>query len=104
MKLGSLKTVQPNSFSKLISAAYNFKNNDQETYLFVSSESLILSFTFNFFAYIKFYSDCGRAIGKIKQNELECCDTAPLINHPFNLNMQGNALGITVNKNLRGTS
>ena len=36
LKLGFLKTVQPNSFSKLIPAAYNFKNNSQETYLFVS--------------------------------------------------------------------
>ena len=36
LKLGFLKTVQPNSFSKLIPAAYNFKNNAQETYLFVS--------------------------------------------------------------------
>ena len=35
--LGFLKTVQPNdSFSKLIPAACNFKNNAQETYLFVS--------------------------------------------------------------------
>ena len=48
-KLGFLKTVQPNSFSKLIPAACNFKNNAQETYLFVGS--LILSFTCNFFAY-----------------------------------------------------
>ena len=37
MKLGFLKTVQPNSFSKLISAVCNFKNNVQETYLFVSN-------------------------------------------------------------------
>ena len=36
LKLGFLKTVQPNSFSKLIPAACNFKNNTQETYLFVS--------------------------------------------------------------------
>ena len=36
LKLGFLKTVQPNSFSKLIPAACNFKNNAQETYLFVS--------------------------------------------------------------------
>ena len=35
LKLGFLKTVQPNSFSKLIPAACNFKNNAQETYLFV---------------------------------------------------------------------
>ena len=36
LKLGFLKTVQPNSFSMLIPAASNFKNNAQETYLFVS--------------------------------------------------------------------
>ena len=36
LKLGFLKTIQPNSFSKLIPAACNFKNNAQETYLFVS--------------------------------------------------------------------
>ena len=37
LKLGFLKTVQPNSFSKLVPAACNFKNNAQETYLFVSN-------------------------------------------------------------------
>ena len=37
LKLGFLKTVQPNSFSKVIPAACNFKNNAQETYLFVSN-------------------------------------------------------------------
>ena len=36
LKLGFLKTIQPNSFSKLIPAACNFKNNAQETYLFAS--------------------------------------------------------------------
>ena len=36
LKLGFLETVQPNSYSKLIPAACNFKNNAQETYLFVS--------------------------------------------------------------------
>ena len=36
LKLGFLKTVQPYSFSKLIPAAFTFKNNAQETYLFVS--------------------------------------------------------------------
>ena len=36
LKLGFLKTVQPNSFSKMIPAACNFKNNAQETYLFVT--------------------------------------------------------------------
>ena len=37
LKLGFLKTVQANSFSKLISAVGNFKNNAQETHLFVSN-------------------------------------------------------------------
>ena len=37
-----------------------------------------LSFTCNVFAYFKFHSDWGRVIGKIKQNELDCRDTAPL--------------------------
>ena len=36
LKLEFLKTVQPNNFSKLVPAACNFKNNAQETYLFVS--------------------------------------------------------------------
>ena len=31
LKLGFLKTVQPNSFSKLIPSGCNFKNNAQET-------------------------------------------------------------------------
>ena len=35
-------------------------------------------FKCNFFAYFKFHSDLGRVIGKIKQNELDCRDTAPL--------------------------
>ena len=33
----------------------------------------------NFFAYFKFHSDWGRVIGKIKQNELDCRDTAPFM-------------------------
>ena len=69
LKLG----VESNSFSKLIPAACNFKNNAQET----SLGSLVLSFTCNFFAYFKFHSDWGRVIGKIKQNELDYRDTAP---------------------------
>ena len=36
LKLGFLQTDQPNSFLKLISAVCNFKNNAQDTYLFVS--------------------------------------------------------------------
>ena len=37
LKLGFLKIVQPNSFSKLIPASCNFKNSAEETYLFVSN-------------------------------------------------------------------
>ena len=63
-KLGFLKTVQPYSFLKLIRAAYNFKNNAQETYLFVPDLwfchlCVISSFTSS--------SNWGRVIGKIKQ-------------------------------------
>ena len=46
--------------------------------IFVCLGSLILSFTCNFFAYFKFHSDWGRVIGKIKQNKLDCRNTAPL--------------------------
>ena len=73
---GFLKTVQPQSFSKLTGAVCNFKNYTQET--FVCLGSLILSVTCNFFAYFKFHSDWRRLIGKIKQNKLDCRDTAPL--------------------------
>ena len=37
LKLGFLKTVQRHNFSKLISGVCNFKNNAQETCLFVSN-------------------------------------------------------------------
>ena len=76
-KLGFLKTVQPNSFSELISVVCNFKNNAWETYLFVSN-LWFCHLHVNFFAYFKFHSDWGRVTGKIKQNELDCRDTAPL--------------------------
>jgi len=55
LKLGFLKTVQPNSFSKFAPAACNFKNKPQETYLFVSDLwfchlHVISSLTLNFLA------------------------------------------------------
>ena len=74
LKLGFLKTVQPNSFSMLIPAAC--KNNAQETYLF-DTDLWFCHLYVIFFAYFKFHSDWGRVIGKIKQNELNCRDTAP---------------------------
>ena len=72
-----LKTVQPNSFSKFISAVCNFKNNAQETCLFVSNLWLCYLHVISFFT-LKFHSDWGRGIAKIKQNELDCRDTVPL--------------------------
>ena len=42
LKLGFLKTVQPNSFSKFIPAACNFKHNAEETYLFVSDLDFVI--------------------------------------------------------------
>ena len=87
LKLWFLKPVQPNSFSELIPVACNFQKNAQETYLLVSDLwSLILSFTFNFFAYFQFHSDGGRVIGKIKQSELDCRDTALLKWRPYTPN------------------
>ena len=53
--------------------------------MFVCLGSLILSFTSNFFAYFKFHSDWGRVIDKIKQNKLDCRDTAPLKNKVKNI-------------------
>ena len=37
LKLGFLKTVQPDGFSKFICTVCNFKTNAQETYFFVSN-------------------------------------------------------------------
>ena len=36
----------------------------------------------NYFLCFKFHSDWGRVIGKIKQNELDCRDTAPFMCQP----------------------
>ena len=66
LKLGFLNTVH----------ACNLKNNDQETYLFV----LNLWFChLHVISLLTLSSDWGRVIGKIKQNELDCRATAPLI-------------------------
>ena len=48
LKLGFLKTVQPNSFSKCISAVCNPKKKCPRD-IFVCLESPIFSFTRNFF-------------------------------------------------------
>ena len=77
LKLGFLKTVQPNSFSKLSLCCLQLQNMSPETYLFVSN-LWFCHLHVNFFAYFKFHSDWGRVIGKIKQNDLDCRDTAPL--------------------------
>ena len=42
LKLGFLKTVQPNSLSELIPAAGNLKTNAQETSLFVSDPDFVI--------------------------------------------------------------
>ena len=82
LKSGLLKTVQPNSFSTLIPAACNFKNNALGL-RHICLRSLILSLICNFFAYFELHSNWRRVIGKIKQNELDSCDTAPLTNNFF---------------------
>ena len=68
LKFGFLKTFQPNSFSQLIAATCNFKKNAQKTYLFASD-------LWFFHLRVIFW---GRVIRKIKQNELDSRDTAPL--------------------------
>ena len=78
LKLGILKTVQPNSFSKFISAVCSFKNNAQGTYLFVSSLWFCHIHVISL-PTLSFIVSWGQVIGKIKQNELDCRDTAPLI-------------------------
>ena len=49
-KIRFLKTVQPHSFSKLISSVCNFNNNAKETFVCLESPC-------NFFACFKFHSD-----------------------------------------------
>ena len=73
LKLGFLKTVQPNSFQSWFLLLATSKIMLRRH--IVCHGSLILSFTCNSFAYFKFHSDWGRVIGKIKLN---CRDIAPL--------------------------
>ena len=93
LKLGFLKTVRPNSFSNLIPAVCNFKNNVQgrsEDIFVCLGGSLILSFTCNFFAYFKglftwsggprsswvgFF--CFHALGDTKQKKPTPLDRGP---------------------------
>ena len=70
LRLGFLKTVRPNSFSKLIPAACSFK--------VMLRRHICLSQISDFVMYMQFHSDWGRVIGKIKENELDCRDAAPL--------------------------
>ena len=77
LKLGFLKTVQPNSFSKFISAVWSFKNNVQGTYLFVSNLWFCHLHVISLLT-LSSIAIWGRIIGKIKQNELDCRDTASL--------------------------
>ena len=59
-----------------------FTARDEDIIFLVKGKILVFhQYLYNkcdFFAYFKFHSDWGRVIGKIKQNELECRDTAPL--------------------------
>ena len=79
LKLGFFITVQPNSFSKLIPDACNVKNNAQETYLFALDLWFCHLHVSSLLTLLKFYGDWGRVTGKIKQNELDCRDTARLM-------------------------
>ena len=74
LKLGFFKTVQPNSFSKLIPAACNFKNNAQETCLFVSD-----LWFWHLHVLSLLDSDWGRVIDKINKTKW----TGPPWHSPF---------------------
>ena len=78
LKLGFLKTVEPNSFSKLIPAACNFRNNAQETYLFVSDLWFCHLPVISLLTLSSIAIEGEYYIGKIQQHELDCRDTAPL--------------------------
>ena len=69
------ENLEASCFPKLIPAACKFKNNARERYLFVSD----LSFCHLHVIYLPPLSSVAiEAIGKIKQNELDCHDTDPL--------------------------
>ena len=59
-----------------------FTARDEDIIFLVKGKILVFhQYLYNkcdFFAYFKFHSDWGRVVGKIKQNELECRDTASL--------------------------
>ena len=71
---GFLKTVQHNSFSKLISVVCNFNYAAQH-----ARQTLFSSRSFGLCCLkviSELYSKKGQVKGKMTQNELHCCDTA----------------------------
>ena len=56
----------------------------------------MFSFKCNFFAYFKFHTDWGRVIGKIKQDELDYRDTAPLKKGAFHFTGCGSVFNNTL--------
>ena len=81
-KLWFLKTVQRNSFAKLMPAACNFKNNAQETYLFVTDLCFCHLYVISLLTLSSIPIE-GEQFGKIKQNKLDCCDTVDTIIIPL---------------------
>ena len=80
LKLGFLKTVQPNSFSKLIPAACNLRIMLRR-HICLSRVRSGLWFCYLHVISLLTLSSIAieRVIGKIKQNELDYRDTAPLM-------------------------
>ena len=73
LKLGFLKTVQPNIFQSLSLLFATSKIMLRRHICLESLTSWLISLL-----YFKFHSDLGWVIGKIKQNDLGCRDTASL--------------------------
>ena len=81
LKLGFLKAVQTNRQS--LSLLFATSKIMPRRHICLSRISDFVSLT-NFFAYFKFHCDWWRLIGKIKENDLDCRDKAPLtrlVNH-----------------------
>ena len=86
LKLGFLKTVQPICFQSwsllLATSKIMFRRH---ICLSRISDFVIYIYVNSLLTYFKFYSDWGRLMGKIKQNELDCRDTAHLNNLAFQM-------------------
>ena len=77
LKLGFLKTVHLLACCRNKLFACNFKNNAQETYLFVSDLWFCHLHVISLLTLSSIVIE-GEWLAKLNKNKLECCDTVPL--------------------------